>query len=52
MVVAIILLAVICPAYANGANDNFNGVATLFGSGTTDFKRTLAWAMVTTLLGR
>ena len=38
-------------AYANGANDNFKGVATLFGSGTTNRKRALAWATATTLLG-
>ena len=39
------------PAYANGANDNFKGVATLFGSGTTNFRRALIWATVTTFLG-
>lgn len=38
-------------AYGNGANDNFKGVATLFGSGTTDRKTALAWATFTTLLG-
>jgi len=38
-------------AYANGANDNFKGVATLFGSGTTDYKKALWWATITTLLG-
>lgn len=38
-------------AYTNGANDNFKGVATLFGSGTTDYKKALAWATVTTLAG-
>ena len=38
-------------AYANGANDNFKGVATLFGSGTTDYRKALGWAAVTTLAG-
>jgi len=38
-------------AYANGANDNFKGVATLFGSGTTDYRKALGWATVTTLAG-
>jgi len=51
MSLAIILLAVVCLAYANGANDNFKGVATLFGSGTTNYRRALTWATVTTLLG-
>ena len=38
-------------AYANGANDNFKGVATLFGSGTTDYHKALLWATVMTFLG-
>lgn len=38
-------------AYGNGANDNFKGVATLYGSGTTSFGRALAWATATTLAG-
>jgi PiT family inorganic phosphate transporter len=51
MTLAIILVAVICLAYANGANDNFKGVATLFGSGTTNYRRALTWATITTFLG-
>ncbi|MDP3703579.1 MAG: inorganic phosphate transporter [Candidatus Omnitrophota bacterium] len=38
-------------AYANGANDNFKGVATLFGSRTTDYRKALWWATLTTLAG-
>ncbi len=38
-------------AYSNGANDNFKGVATLFGSGTADYKRALGWATLTTFAG-
>ena len=38
-------------AYANGANDNFKGVATLFGSGTTSYRRALLYAALTTALG-
>jgi PiT family inorganic phosphate transporter len=38
-------------AYSNGANDNFKGVATLFGSGTTNYKGAISWATVTTFLG-
>lgn len=48
---AIIVLVALLLAYANGANDNFKGVATLFGSGTTDYGRALRWGTVTTLLG-
>ena len=51
MTIALIILAVLCLAYANGANDNFKGVATLFGSGTTNYRRALSWATLTTLLG-
>lgn len=46
-----ILLAVLFLAYANGANDNFKGVATLFGSGTASYRTALVWATMTTLAG-
>ncbi len=48
---AFLLLAVLLLAYSNGANDNFKGVATLFGSGTTNYHRALAWATITTFAG-
>ncbi|WP_422861628.1 inorganic phosphate transporter [Flagellimonas sp. W118] len=38
-------------AYSNGANDNFKGVATLFGSGTTNYKKAINWATITTFSG-
>ena len=47
----LILIAVGLLAFANGANDNFKGVATLFGSGTTNYRRALIWANLTTLMG-
>jgi PiT family inorganic phosphate transporter len=37
--------------FANGANDNFKGVATLFGTGTASYRRALAWATITTGAG-
>jgi PiT family inorganic phosphate transporter len=46
-----IILATLFVAYTNGANDNFKGVATLFGSETTDYRKALVWATITTLLG-
>lgn len=46
-----ILAGTICLAYANGANDNFKGVATLFGSETTNYRRALVWATFTTACG-
>lgn len=51
MTFLLILAAVLALAYANGANDNFKGVATLFGSGTTGYGRALAWATVATFAG-
>ena len=46
MVLPILLLIVVLLAYANGANDNFKGVATLFGSGTTHWVTTLPTAAI------
>lgn len=51
MIIIFILLSTIFLAYVNGANDNFKGVATLFGSGTSDYKKALLWAAITTFLG-
>ena len=44
-------LAVLFLAYSNGANDNFKGVASLFGSGTTDYRKAIIWATATTVAG-
>ncbi|MEL6911033.1 MAG: inorganic phosphate transporter [Cyanobacteria bacterium J06555_3] len=46
-----IFLATVFLAYANGANDNFKGVATLFGSQTTNYKAAIWWATATTFAG-
>ncbi len=48
---ALIIASTLFVAYANGANDNFKGVATLFGSRTTDYRTALWWATATTLAG-
>lgn len=48
------LLALLCIALlasANGANDNFKGVATLFGSGVADYRKALNWGTAATLAG-
>ena len=47
----VIIGATLFVAYANGANDNFKGVATLFGSGVADYRRALWWATATTAAG-
>ncbi|MGR3304327.1 MAG: anion permease [Candidatus Scalindua sp.] len=48
---SLLIIATFFVAYANGANDNFKGVATLLGSATTDYKKALTWATVTTFAG-
>jgi PiT family inorganic phosphate transporter len=38
-------------AYANGANDNFKGVASLFGSRVCGYRTAISWATLTTFAG-
>ena len=51
MLIALLLISTIFLAYTNGANDNFKGVATLYGSGVLDYKAAISIATVTTFLG-
>lgn len=46
-----ILLVLLWLAFSNGSNDNFKGVATLYGSGSTSYRAALGWATVTVLAG-
>src|ERR671913_372846 len=47
----VLVIATLFLAYSNGANDNFKGVATLFGSGTTNYKAAITWATISTFAG-
>lgn len=47
----VVLVSVVFLAFVNGANDNFKGVATLYGSRTASYRTSLAWATVTTAIG-
>jgi PiT family inorganic phosphate transporter len=51
MLIALIIIATLAVAYANGANANFKGVASLFGSGTTSYWAAVQWATITTAAG-
>ena len=51
MLSAFIFLAVCFLAYSNGANDNFKGVASLFGSRTCGYHAAISWATVATFAG-
>jgi PiT family inorganic phosphate transporter len=48
---AILVLSVACVAFTNGANANFKGVASLYGSGTATLRRALVWGTATTFAG-
>ena len=47
----VLFIATLFLAYSNGANDNFKGVATLFGSGTTSYRAAIIWATISTYAG-
>ena len=51
MTSAVLILAVFWPAYSNGANDNFKGVATLYGSGTISYRKAVTWTTIATMAG-
>lgn len=46
-----LFLLVLAVAYSNGANDNFKGVATLYGSHSVTYNKALLWATITTFSG-
>lgn len=47
----VVVTGVLLLAFANGANDSFKGVATLWGSGRYRYATVLVWATATTFLG-
>ena len=51
LLIVVLVLSVVWLAWSNGANDNFKGVATLLGSGTTNHRSALLYATATTLAG-
>src|SRR5215218_951993 len=51
MLVAALFIAVCCVAYTNGANANFKGVASLYGSGTATLRTAALWGTATTFAG-
>ncbi|GAX38466.1 inorganic phosphate transporter [Nodularia sp. NIES-3585] len=51
MLIISLFLATLFLAYSNGANDNFKGVATLFGSRTTSYQTAILWGSFTTFAG-
>jgi PiT family inorganic phosphate transporter len=51
MIFALLFVATCFLAYSNGANDNFKGVASLFGSRTCSYRTAITWATITTFAG-
>ena len=51
MLITVLVLAVCFVAFTNGANANFKGVASLYGSGTTTLRRAALWGTATTFAG-
>jgi PiT family inorganic phosphate transporter len=51
MILFLLFISACFLAFSNGANDNFKGVATLFGSGTANYKKAINWATITTFAG-
>ncbi|MEE9407541.1 MAG: inorganic phosphate transporter [Polaribacter sp.] len=51
MILILLFVAACFLAFSNGANDNFKGVATLFVYGTTNYKKAINWATITTFSG-
>ena len=51
MIALALFLATCFLAYSNGANDNFKGVASLFGCKAASYRAAITWATITTFAG-
>jgi inorganic phosphate transporter, PiT family len=51
VLLTLLVLLTLFVAYSNGANDNFKGVATLYGSNTTNYQTALWIGTIATLAG-
>ena len=51
LLTGLLLVGVLALSFANGANDNFKGVATLYGAGRLTYRQALTWASATTFCG-
>ena len=51
MIIALVVVAALFLAFANGANDNFKGFATVWGSNTLNYRKALIIATIAALAG-
>ncbi|HJQ41359.1 MAG TPA: inorganic phosphate transporter [Thermoanaerobaculia bacterium] len=49
--ITVLIIITLFVAYANGANDVSRGIATLFGSGVSNYKAAVIWGTIWTVLG-
>ncbi len=49
--IAVLIIVTLFVAYANGANDVSRGIATLFGSGVSNYRTAMIWGTIWTVLG-
>ncbi len=51
MITTLLILSAIMLSFANGANDVSKGIATLVGSGVTNYKKAIIWGTIWTIAG-
>ena len=51
MIIALVIVAALLLAFANGANDNFKGFATVWGSATLSYRKALIIATTAAIVG-
>ena len=51
LILILLVTGTLLLAWFNGANDNFKGVATLFGSNSANYRTAIVWATITTFAG-
>lgn len=51
MIISLLAIAALFLAFSNGANDNFKGFATVWGSATLDYRRALIIATIAAIAG-
>jgi PiT family inorganic phosphate transporter len=51
MIITLVIVAALLLAFANGANDNFKGFATVWGSATLDYRKALIIATIAAIAG-
>src|SRR5213079_3493743 len=51
MLLIALFIAACFLAYSNGANDNFKGVASLYGCRAASYRTAITWATITTFAG-